>query len=445
MRTSARRCVQPDRPGDGDRPSSKAARRLRAPATHSGAEGRAPWTRRRRAERASGRAREHGSTGLRARPVHEKASHRICTRSLHAIPTAGAAVAGDVHAGLRRRDPPAQVRRRRRHRGPDGAGRGAVQSGRRPLRGGEGGADQAVRSATHAGARRGRPRYPRPGHVVPGSRAARPRAPSAVPGRAVRLRALHLRRAAGWRRAPLERRVRCPDRARRRLRRDRPAGALHDGVRDRRTAARRRADPHPGRLVPAVPQPLDRRPGVRAGRHALRQRRRWRELRVRRRRRYRPDQPHVSQPGRSAARRRSASLAGPPDRRRRAGRQRLDPARRPRHRAGGSGQPAPRDPPDRVRPAQPVPHRVPARHARAVDRRRRGDLVGGAEPDRRRERPGDRELRLAVLRGRQPALGVRRTTDLRLADQRRAAARHTGDAGRRRTSPTRTARRPAPT
>ena len=69
-----------------------------------------------------------------------------------------------------------------------------------------------------------------------------------------------------------------------------------------------------------------------------------------------------------------------------------DPARRPIGRSTRR----------RLRLPQPVPLHVPAGHERDLDRRRRLDHVGGAQPDpgRRRRRA---QLRLALLRGRRRA------------------------------------------
>ena len=109
----------------------------------------------------------------------------------------------------------------------------------------------------------------RPAHGGPqllGPRAARPGARPGVPGQALRVRPLHLRRGdrRARRRAGESRRVerRLPHPARaddRRLRGQRPALAA-DG--ERRHDDRRRAGADQ-RLVPAVPEPLGRRPRVR--------------------------------------------------------------------------------------------------------------------------------------------------------------------------------------
>ena len=137
----------------------------------------------------------------------------------------------------------------------------------------------------------------------------------------VRLRPLHLRqpRSAATPQPPLGRL-----RARRRPARPTTAASSAAGCRGctRRHAATGRAGADRG-LVPAVPEPLGRRAGVRRRRRALRQRRRRRELQLRRLRPGRqPGQP-VRRPAGGAAgddaadrRGRRAAQPGPPDRRR---------------------------------------------------------------------------------------------------------------------------------
>ena len=116
-----------------------------------------------------------------------------------------------------------------------------------------------------------------------------------------------------------------------------------------------------------------------------------------------------------AADRRGRGPAGaePDPARRRAAVARRDPdARGPEH-----GRRAPRQPdglelrrqrpPHRgLRLSQPVPLHDPARHQRAVGRRRRLGRLGGDQPGHLLQ-PGE-ELRLALLRGRRPAGGLRR-------------------------------------
>ena len=128
----------------------------------------------------------------------------------------------------------------------------------------------------------------------------------------------------------------------RRLRRQRPAVAP---AARRRRDDRRGAGAHRG-LVPAVPEPLDRRPRVRPGRGAVRERRRRCELQRRRLRTVR----HPAQPLRRPARRpggatpptrRAAPCAPGPAHHRRPGRARRHRhPHRSGHRRGAAGQPA---------------------------------------------------------------------------------------------------------
>ena len=118
-----------------------------------------------------------------------------------------------------------------------------------------------------------------------GSRHARLRARPRLPGESLRVRPLRARCGDRRHRAPLGHRRRAlrplPDAAGRdrgRLRRLGPALAPPGG-RQRDDGAR--AGPDRG-LVPAVSEPLDRQPRVRRGRRPLRQRRRRRELQLRR-------------------------------------------------------------------------------------------------------------------------------------------------------------------
>ena len=193
-------------------------------------------------------------------------------------------------------------------------------------------------------------------------------------------------------------------------------------------------DPSHHRLVPAVPEPLDRDAHLRRRQDALRGCRRRGELqrsptgassaarcptrRTRSRRPTRAADPvdpahhppaqnpptfdataqggglraqnvrHLAQPGLARTARSSGSTRTRPPARPRPG--------NPLDRLGRPQQAADRG----LWPAQPVPVRGPARDERPVDRRRRLQHVGGAGPpaDSRRRPAGPDQLRLAVLR-----------------------------------------------
>ena len=233
----------------------------------------------------------------------------------------------------------------------------------------------------------------------------------------------------------------------RRLRHQRPPVAP-DGRRRGLDGQRAGAD---RRLVPAVPEPLDRLARVRRRRLSLRQRRRRRELQqpglgpVRRRRgQSAPAEEPLRRSSRSRRRRRrpSPTAEGGALRsqspRRTAGEPRLlngtvlrvDPAtgaaraRQPAHRQRGRQRAAHH----RLRLPQPVPHDRQARHQRGLGRRRRLEHVGGDRPDSRPDHGA--QLRLAVLRGQR-----RRSTRASNICPTQAAD------DRARSSPTTTARR----
>ena len=192
-----------------------------------------------------------------------------------------------------------------------------------------------------------------------------------VPDQAVRLRALHARRGRSAARRRVAGHRQLPDppgRRPRRLRRQRAALAAarpSGNVDDRHRAG---ADQ---RLVPAVPEPLDRHARVRRRRRALRQRRRRRELQLRRLRPGRrsrrtraatrpvPVGGTQTPPTAEGGALRSQDLRTPGDP---VGARRLDHPRRPRDRRARARQPArrqrrPQRAPDRrLRAAQPVPH-----------------------------------------------------------------------------------------
>ena len=261
------------------------------------------------------------------------------------------------------------------------------------------------------------------------------------PAEPVRVRAVRARRGDRRHRAALGhggRDVRrMPDSARRdrgRLRGQR-ASLAPDRVGQRDGRLRAGADRG---LVPAVSEPLDRRARLRAGRRAVRVRRRRRELQLRR---LRPGR-QPGQPVRGSARRcrraahpadgrgRRAPQPGPAHVRRRDFARRGAAARRPGDRRRPArqserGQPRSQRAADRrVRPAQPVPDRRAPRHRRGVGRGRGLEHVGGdpapPEPDRRRG-----QLRLALLRGRRPPgrLRLREPVDLREPLRRRPVGR----------------------
>ena len=125
----------------------------------------------------------------------------------------------------------------------------------------------------------------------------------------------------------------------------------------------------------------------------------------------RPARRRRRQPGRADRGGRQPPRAGPPDGRRpgRAGRD--GHPRQSRHRRCAPDEPAlrerrPERPADRrLRPPQPLPHDLPARDERALDRRRRLRQVRRDRPDHRR--PGNgRERRLALCRGPTAATGL---------------------------------------
>ena len=197
-----------------------------------------------------------------------------------------------------------------------------------------------------------------------------------------------------------------------------------------------------GPVVPAVPEPLDRRSQLRHRRSALRERRRRRQLHLRRLRagRRRLRQPDAEEPVRRSARRGRrhddarrrprAALCGP---RASGGRPaqpvllngavlRVDPATGDalpdNPNAGEHRRERPAD--RRLRPPQPVPLHDQAAVERAVDRRRRLGQLGGDQPAAVSDIVGP-ELRLAVLRRQLAAAGLpeRRPQPLLVALQRR--------------------------
>ena len=315
-----------------------------------------------------------------------------------------------------------------RPRQPD---RDRVRRRRARVRGREARADRQLRLARRpdADGRRGPlERGPR----LLGPRPARDGARPGVHHRAaVHLRPLHVQQG------PVRRRVpalagQLPDAAgrdRRRLRRLRPA--LAPDARGRRDAADHR-------LVPAVPEPLGRRPRLRARARALRLRRRRRLVQLRRLRPGRRAGQPVRRPRRRGAHAadrggRSAARPGRPHVRRPHRRGRRDPPRRPGHGRRAARQPRrrqrrPDDAPDRrARLPQPVPAHAPPRHRRGLGRRRRLERVGGGRPRRRPDR-GRRQLRLAVLRGRRPDGLLRQPEPEPVRDALRAGGRLRRDA-----------------
>ena len=236
-----------------------------------------------------------------------------------------------------------------------------------------------------------------------------------LPDRPVRLRALRVRRPDRRHRADLERRL--PDPARPDHRRLPGVGAPVATADQRERHDRQRAGAHQ-RLVPAVPQPLDRHAPVRPRRVPLRHRRRRRQLQQRRLRavrrdlRRRPGKPlrrparcgrHGAEPTRCRGRR--AAQPERPAHRRPGNARRRGPADRPGHRRGRARQPlllltgCQRAPDRGLRAAQPVPHHPTPRDRRAVDRRCRLEHLGRDQPRRRTRQRHGVELRLAVLRG----------------------------------------------
>ena len=215
-----------------------------------------------------------------------------------------------------------------------------------------------------------------------------------LPGQPLGLRALHLRRAARPDRAVLERQL-CatPTTASCVVHRPAVPAAGHRQRDDRHRAG---ADP---RLVPAVPQPLDRRPAVRRRRHALRHRRRRRELQRHRLRparqprnpcgdppsRWRRDDPPTPRAARCARRTSAPPATRPASTARCCGSTR--PPARPPPATRSSARPTPTPPDRRARPAQPVPVHHAARHQRGVGRRRRLEHVGGDRPGDQPDRP----------------------------------------------------------
>ena len=101
----------------------------------------------------------------------------------------------------------------------------------------------------------------------------------------------------------------------------------------------------------------------------------------------------------------------------------------PRHGRRAARQPARRElrperaPDRRLRAPQPVPLHLPARHERGLGRRRGLERLGGDRPPRRPARRRRRELRLAVLRGRRHAGGLRRREPRHLREPLRRGAR----------------------
>ena len=200
-------------------------------------------------------------------------SPRVARRSLAAHPGGDAR----VHASERL---PGDGRLQRPHE-PDGR---PLLARRARLRGREERPDQGLRQSLRPDADHLR----RPEHEraqLLGSRHARLRARPRLPGEPLRVRPLRARCGDRRHRASLGHRRRAlrplPDAAGRnrgRLRHLGPALAPPGG---RQHDDGARAGPDRG-LVPAVSEPLDRQPRVRRGRRPLRQRRRRRELQLRR-------------------------------------------------------------------------------------------------------------------------------------------------------------------
>ncbi len=183
-------------------------------------------------------------------------------------------------------------------------------------------------------------------------------------------------------------------------------GCVVSGRLSRLTASRQPDDRHRAGadrgLVPAVPEPLHRRPGLRGRRRPVRHRRRRGQLQLRRLGPGRqPAQPLRRPAGRGRrhpdpadGRGRRPAQPGPAHHRPTrppwtAAVLRLDPdtgAALPDNPLAGSSRPQ-RPPHRRPRPAQPVPHDQPARHQRAVGRRRRLGHLGGDQPHPDPDRP----------------------------------------------------------
>ena len=184
------------------------------------------------------------------------------------------------------------------------------------------------------------------------------------------------------------------------------------------------------RLVPAVPEPLDRDRRVRPGRRALRNRRGRCQLQLRRLRAGRKPAEPLRRPARwgggdaHAAERggRRPAESGPAYDRRPGLARWIGHPRRPLDRGGTAQQPARRKygrkcaEDDRLRPAQSLPVHLPPRNERALDRRRRLERLRGDRQDPRPLGRDRRELRLALLRGQRPSAGVRLGESLDLRD-----------------------------
>ena len=196
------------------------------------------------------------------------------------------------------------------------------------------------------------------------------------------------------------------------------------------------------RVVPAVPEPLDRHAGLRARRQRstsgagdARQLQRPRtgassaaRAASRRTRAAIPTAATQRHNEGGALRAQDVRTTRRPDRPRR-----RDPPRRPGHRRGR--RPATRSPrardaeqaaDHRLRPAQPVPLRVPARLERALARGRRLGRLGGGQPLQLRRRRR-RELRLAVLSRATPIERRRRDAYSVAAAVQRACPHSAGD------------------
>ena len=298
-----------------------------------------------------------------------------------------------------------------------------------------------LRPRPHPDPRRGPPGA---GPQLLGSRDAGPRDLARFSRRSVGLRVLHPRRlrerdrsALGLAGSGAQHERSLPDAPRPhwgRLRRLRAPLADHERSGDPRVD---RAAADPGQLVPAVPEPLDRRSALRERRLPVHERRRRGELQLRG---HRPGR-EPREPLRRPARRRRR----PQQRQQRRGRRppepgpsdacgsdelrRRDPAPR-RERAAGRG--TSEQSPLRRRgrrlhrrdgPAQPLPLHLPPGHERDLDRRRGLERLG-------RDQPGDepprhhRGLRLALLRGGGRAPDLRHEGPLRRASHRRDSLLH---------------------
>ena len=301
-------------------------------------------------------------------------------RSRRALAAAVVAAAGrrprGGRRGTRRGRRPHRVRRHRRHQRPEFADRGGLRARRAGVHRREERSAQGLRLPR----RRDADRVRRPPHADPGllgPRPARAGGRSRLPGTPVRLRLLHARRLAGRHRAAVGRHLPDPaGRDRPGLCGDRPGLPAHDG----RGRHRRQREAAGDRLVPAVPQPLRRFPGLRPGRRPVRGRRGRRQLQLRRLRPgrepvRRPAFTRRNQPDAARGRRRRTALAVAATRRRATGAaQRHAAAPRPRHRRRPARQPLreqrrrQRPARHRLRLAQPVPVRVPAGDRRTVGR-----------------------------------------------------------------------------